>query len=155
MYLDQTCAEKVKNAHAAGLKVHLYHFARFLDNSALAKKEAEFAIKRAKTVSAPASCYLTLDYEEAKGEKEKNTAAVVVFLKEVKAAGFRPMFYSYFGMRSLFDIGKIRAEVSGVVFWLANYGTEPGMDIVDVLQYTNNYHKTGADGDNYFHDKLI
>lgn len=105
-----------------GLMASGYHFSRFRGNSYQAVQEANLAIACAHQMGLPQGTPLVLDYEERLGYRESNTQAAIAFLKCAKAAGYRPVFYSYSGMANLWDCEAI-FNATGAVIWIAAYPT--------------------------------
>lgn len=144
-------------AKQAGLKLSGYHFARFVGNSWQAKQEAQYAVATAHAMGLEAGSPLVLDYELRQGWSGSNTQACIAFLKVIKTAGYKPVFYSYSGMRQLWDY-EVMYRATGCKFWVAAY---PHMGAVndpdynyfpsvsthtDAWQYTDNLFGWGIDG---------
>ena len=152
-YFNPSAPAQVKNATAVGLHVHGYNFSRFVGDEAKAVHEANHYVANAKQIGLTGDSVHFLDYEEQKGSQASNTTAVITFFRALINQGFKKVgFYSYYGMRSLWDINRIRTEVAAMggsfVFWLANYGVSaPGLDNVDVWQYNDNGSFGGATTD--------
>ena len=98
--------------------VGYYHFARFGGNVALAQAEADFFI-----ANLPAKVtYLVCDYEDdASGNRQANTNAVLAFMDKCKAAGYQPIYYSYkpFTLANV-DYTQIIAKYPNSL-WIASY----------------------------------
>lgn len=98
--------------------VGYYHFARFGGNVALAQVEADFFI-----ANLPAKVtYLVCDYEDdASGNRQANTNAVLAFMDKCKAAGYQPIYYSYkpFTLANV-DYTQIIAKYPNSL-WIAAY----------------------------------
>lgn len=98
--------------------VGYYHFARFGGNVALAQAEADFFI-----ANLPAKAtYLVCDYEDdASGNRQANTNAVLAFMDKCKAAGYQPIYYSYkpFTLANV-DYTQIIAKYPNSL-WIAAY----------------------------------
>lgn len=140
-----------------GLMASGYHFSRFRGNSYQAVQEANLAIACAHRMGLPQGAPLVLDYEERLGYRASNTQAAIAFLKCVKAAGYRPVFYSYSGMASLWDFEAIHAA-TGAVMWIAAYPTLAGVtspamgyfpgisNFICAWQFTDNFYGEHIDG---------
>lgn len=82
------------------MATYAYHFANFSDNATEAEKEADFAIQQAQKVGLKTGSYLAIDRETegninvVTGDTEKNTAAVMAFMKKVQQAGYLPLVYT-------------------------------------------------------------
>ena len=140
-----------------GLMASGYHFSRFRGNSYQAVQEANLAIACARQMGLPQGAPLVLDYEERLGYRSSNTQAAIAFLKCVKAAGYRPVFYSYSGMANLWDFEAIHAA-TGAVMWIAAYPTLAGVtspamgyfpgisNFICAWQFTDNFFGEHIDG---------
>ena len=140
-----------------GLMASGYHFSRFRGNSYQAVQEANLAIACARQMGLPQGAPLVLDYEERLGYRASNTQAAIAFLKCVKAAGYRPVFYSYSGMANLWDFEAIHAA-TGAVMWIAAYPTLAGVtspamgyfpgisNFICAWQFTDNFFGEHIDG---------
>lgn len=156
-YVNEYAAGQIAAIKHEGLAVSGYHFSRFRGNSYQAVQEASFAIARARQVGLPQGAPLILDYEEKLGYRASNTQAAITFLKCVKAAGYRPVFYSYSGMASLWDFEAIHAA-TGAVMWIAAYPTPAGVtspamgyfpgisNFICAWQFTDNFFGEHIDG---------
>jgi GH25 family lysozyme M1 (1,4-beta-N-acetylmuramidase) len=140
-----------------GLMASGYHFSRFRGNTYQAVQEANLAIACARQMGLPQGAPLVLDYEERLGYRASNTQAAIAFLKCVKAAGYRPVFYSYSGMANLWDFEAIHAA-TGAVMWIAAYPTLAGVtspnmgyfpgisNFICAWQFTDNFFGEHIDG---------
>lgn len=152
-YTSASGTAQVANARAAGLATHGYHFSRFVGNENVAVAEANRYMQSIKDLGLKSTSVMFLDYEEAKGASSSNTKAVITFFRALINSGYKNVgFYSYYGMRNLWNIATIKKEVAKMggsfVFWLANYGpNQPGMDGVDVWQYSDSGSFLGSDTD--------
>lgn len=140
-----------------GLTASGYHFSRFRGNTYQAVSEANLAIACARQMGLPQGAPLVLDYEERLGYRASNTQAAIAFLKCIKAAGYRPVFYSYSGMANLWDFEAIHAA-TGAVMWIAAYPTLAGVtspamgyfpgisNFICAWQFTDNFFGEHIDG---------
>lgn len=153
-YVNPNATNQVINADKVGMDTAGYHFARFGGNVALAKQEAAFFINQASARLAKGSI-LALDYEDdASGDVNANTAAMIAFMDAVKAAGFIPWSYSY---KPYYDehtnLGAIVQKYPNST-WVAGYPLSntpdfnhfPSVEGVSVWQYSNNWQGLGVDG---------
>lgn len=161
-YVNPKAGAQLINASLAGLHTHTYHFARFAGNEQQGVVESDYYVNALKNLGVSKESYVMLDYEEARGAKLTNTVAVITFFRSLINQGYKHVgFYSYLGVNELWDINKISQSVTEMggnfVFWLAHYGTQPGMDNVDVWQYSSSDLILGVATDtNYdFFDKLV
>ena len=98
--------------------VGYYHFARFGGNVVQAQAEADFFI-----ANLPAKVtYLVCDYEDdASGNRQANTDAVLAFMDKCSQAGYQPIYYSYkpFTLANV-DYTQIIAKYPNSL-WIAAY----------------------------------
>lgn len=88
-YLNPNRHQQVSTSNCIGF----YHFARFGGNVAQAQQEADYFISNLPSRNVP---YLVCDYEDdASGDVNANTEAVLAFMRKCKQAGFEPIYYSY------------------------------------------------------------
>ena len=103
--------------------VGYYHFARFGGNVVQAQAEADFFI-----ANLPAKVtYLVCDYEDdASGNRQANTDAVLAFMDKCSQAGYQPIYYSYkpFTLANV-DYTQIIAKYPNSL-WIAAY---PNYDV--------------------------
>ncbi|TGY49843.1 gametolysin [Limosilactobacillus reuteri] len=123
---NQYGAGQIAAAKHVGLKVSGYHFSRFIGDGNRARLEANTAIATANSMGLEHGSALVLDYEEHAGYQSANTLAAIVFCNTVKQAGFIPVFYSYSGMRDLWDYEAIY-KATGAKLWIASYPTMAGV----------------------------
>ncbi|MDF2519035.1 MAG: lyzozyme [Sphingobacterium sp.] len=117
-YLDPTASVNIANAHAAGLKVHAYHFAR-LTSTADAKAEAEWFATCLKNVGFKSSYGIVVaDVELATASKSKLTSYTNAFLAKMKAKGYKVDLYTGSSFyKSYLDANKLSVKDP----WLARY----------------------------------
>lgn len=156
-YRNPYGASQIAAAKHEGLKVSGYHFSRFRGNGAQARNEANFAIATANSMGLLQGSVLVLDYEERIGYQSSNTLAAIVFCQTVKAAGFVPVFYSYSGMKNLWNYEAIYQQ-TGALMWIAAYPvmsevTTPYMNYfpgisnhIGAWQFTGNFYGEHIDG---------
>lgn len=134
--------------------VGYYHFARFGGNVAQAQAEANFFIAN---LPNPKPRYLVCDYEDnASGDKQANTNAVLAFMDKCKSAGFDPIYYSYKPYTlSNIDYHQILAKYPNSL-WIAAYpnynvtptpvwSVFPSMDGIRWWQFTSTAIAGGLD----------
>lgn len=109
-------------------------------------------------IQAPKGSIIALDYEDgASWDKNANTEAILAGMREIKAAGYVPMYYSYkpYTLAHV-DYNRIIAEFpnSG---WIAAYpdynvrtepywGVFPSLPGISIYQFTSTYRAGGLDG---------
>ncbi len=161
-YVNPKAQAQVTSSRANHMYTHAYHFARFGSSVSQAKKEVAYFIKEAKEQSISQKRMLWLDWESGSGNvvagpKASNTAAILAFMEEIKAAGWRPGLYSGASlMRSAIDTAQVTKKY-GTCLWVASYPTMsevstadftdfPSMDGVAIWQFTSNWKGLGVDG---------
>ncbi|MBQ9179298.1 MAG: SH3 domain-containing protein [Firmicutes bacterium] len=126
---DSVFEKNFRNAKAAGVMTGVYVFSQ-AKNAAEGKKEAQFAVKRLKTLGiTPSKMELPvyMDYEFAGGRlgrmygisKTNATNAAVAFCNTIKSYGYTPGIYAnttFF--RSYLDTSKFASDVD---LWCAQY----------------------------------
>ena len=149
-------AGQIAAAKHEGMKVSGYHFSRFRGNGAQARAEANFAIANANAMGLDHGVPLVLDYEERLGYQSSNTLAAIVFCNAVKVAGFVPCFYSYSGMKNLWDFEAIH-RATGAYLWIAAYPVRGGVtaplynyfpgisNFICAWQFTDDFFGEGID----------
>lgn len=118
-YLDPTASVNVANAHAAGLKVNAYHFAR-LTSAADAKAEAAWFVTCLKNVGFKSSYGIVVaDVEITNGVSKSNlTSYANTFLAAMKAKGYKTDLYTGSGFyQAHLDADKLSVKDP----WLARY----------------------------------
>lgn len=134
-WYNKLAADQIKNARAVGLKVHAYHFAQYAGTQD-AQNEAKWFIQKAKEFGIGSDSYMLADVES---QSNRNPAIndTNAFLQAVQDAGY-PLVGAY-GMASWYWSGRLSTSIMGIN-WVANYGSsQPGVDNVDVWQYTSTY----------------
>lgn len=124
-YTNPYAKRQISGAKAAGIPVHGYHFSHFTESSGAARTEAKFAVDKAHSLGLPKGAIIVLDFEKGQGNKDLNNVAIVEFLKVIKTAGYRPVFYSYSGMSSHYSSNAIFKAV-GATTWIAAYPSGSG-----------------------------
>nr|WP_304654864.1 GH25 family lysozyme [Sporolactobacillus sp. STSJ-5] len=118
-YLDPTASVNIANAHAAGLKVHAYHFTR-LTSTADANAEANWFATCLKNVGFKASYGIVVaDVETTNGvSKPKLTDYTNMFLKAMQDKGYMVDLYTGSSFyKSHLDADKLSVNEP----WLARY----------------------------------
>ena len=161
-YVNPKDTKQVTSSRANHLYTHAYHFARFGSSISLAKKEAAYFITEAKKQDISKKRMLWLDWESGSGNKvtgtkAANTTAILAFMAEIKAAGWRPGLYSGADLlRKSIDTKQVIKKY-GTCLWVACYPTMasvstadfryfPSMDGVVIWQFTSNWRGLNVDG---------
>ena len=141
-YVNPKAASQIQNAHNAGLEVHAYHYARYA-GSVDAQNEAKWFVENAKKFGLDSTSYMLADVED---QSNSNPAIsdTEAFLQVVKDSGF-PLVGAY-SMASWYWSGRMSTSIPGLV-WVANYGgSQPGVDCVDLWQFSSTYQIPGYGG---------
>lgn len=146
---------QVNAIKATGLVPSGYHFSNFVGNVWQAHNEAALALRMARGIGLPAGSAIVLDYEQRAGYRGSNTQAAIAFLNDIKAAGFKPVFYSYSGMSSLWDYNAIY-NATGALLWIAAYPTMAGVTSANFGYFPSISDHTGAwqFTDNFYGDHI-
>ena len=139
--IDSVFENNYKNAISAGLKVGAYYYS-LATNTTMAKKEADFVIKKlkGKTISYPV--YIDMEDNTYQGKCSKATLASVcnTFCNAIKNAGYLPGVYaslSWFNNK----IGNITASHTK---WVAQYYKKcQYKGAYDMWQYTSSENVPG------------
>lgn len=155
-YVNPKASTQIKNADAVGMQTASYFWGEFGDSVAEAKYHAQLAIQDSLNAGLAKGSYIALDYEAGAGvNKANNTTAILTFMDEVYAAGFKPMLYSgYYYINTYVDQSRINARYPNAL-WVAAYPTTshqatpnmayfPSMSNVKIWQYADNHY--GVDG---------
>lgn len=139
--IDSVFENNYKNAISAGLKVGAYYYS-LATNTTMAKKEADFVIKKlkGKTISYPVYIDVEDNTYQAKCSKATLASVCNIFCNTIKNAGYIPGVYaslSWFNSK----IGTITAEHTK---WVAQYYKEcQYKGAYDMWQYTSSENVTG------------
>lgn len=161
-FLSPSAVSQIRSAHRYRMRVHAYHFAHFGNSKRQAKKEAKFFIKRCKVLNISKKRYLVLDWEASpynyvNGSWSANTHAILVFMHQIKKAGYKPMLYSGASLlRNNIQTSRI-VNHYGQCIWVASYATMgridqpdfgyfPSMKGVAIWQFTDNWKGLNVDG---------
>lgn len=155
-FYDQwTYPTQISSGIANGLRMHTYIWYQVGGNAQLGKQVVDHFLPK---ISTPRGSIIALDYEDgASWDKNANTEAILAGMREIKAAGYEPMYYSYkpYTMAHV-DYNRIIAEFpnSG---WIAAYpdynvrtepywGVFPSLPGISIYQFTSTYRAGGLDG---------
>lgn len=155
-YVNPKASAQLINANAVGMQTASYFWGEFGDSVPEAKYHAQLAIQDSLNAGLLKGSYIALDYETGAGvNKANNTTAILTFMDEIYAAGFKPMLYSgAYYMKQHIDVSRINARYPNAL-WVASYPTTshqatpnmayfPSMSNVKIWQYADNHY--GVDG---------
>lgn len=155
-YVNPKASAQLINANAVGMQTASYFWGEFGDSVPEAKYHAQLAIQDSLNAGLLKGSYIALDYEAGAGiNKANNTTAILTFMDEIYAAGFKPMLYSgAYYMKQHIDVSRINARYPNAL-WVAAYPTTshqanpnmayfPSMSNVKIWQYADNHF--GVDG---------
>lgn len=139
-FFDPVCSTNVANAKANGIKVGVYHFARFTSNvEALA--EAQYFLNRINGLDLDLPLVLDIEVDEGDIGKSALTAAARTFLDYLKSQDRKVMIYTYHNFYTN-DI-----DATGYPLWIARYGVNsPGINDWTIWQYTDSGSVKGING---------
>ena len=155
-FYDQwTYPTQISSGISQGMRMHTYIWYQVGGNAQLGKQVVDHFLPKVQT---PKGSIVALDYEDgASWDKNANTEAVLAGMREIKAAGYTPMYYSYkpYSLQHV-DYNRIIAEFpdSG---WIAAYpdynvrsepywGVFPSLPGIGIYQFTSTYKAGGLDG---------
>ena len=155
-FYDQwTYPTQISSGISQGMRMHTYIWYQVGGNAQLGKQVVDHFLPKVQT---PKGSIIALDYEDgASWDKNANTEAVLAGMREIKAAGYTPMYYSYkpYSLQHV-DYNRIIAEFpdSG---WIAAYpyynvrsepywGVFPSLPGIGIYQFTSTYKAGGLDG---------
>ncbi|MDC2828943.1 GH25 family lysozyme [Limosilactobacillus mucosae] len=161
-YTNPNAQGQLNSANKLGMATYAYHFANFSDNATEAEKEAAFAIQQAQKVGLKTGSYLAIDWETegnvnvVTGDTEKNTAAVMAFMKKVQQAGYLPLVYTgAYNFQDHLNVSEINKQFPNSL-WVASYKTTgeidepdfnyfPSLQGVAIWQFTSNWKGLSVD----------
>lgn len=161
-YRNPKASAQVASARAQNMMPMGYHFATFSANSAAAKREANYAIASAKAVGLAPGSYLACDYESGDGNninmgKGVTAKAIIAFMQQVKAAGYKPLLYASSSvLRNNINTNAVVNQFPNSL-WVASYAVAgridkpnfsyfPSMKGVSIWQFTDNWRGLNVDG---------
>ena len=161
-YRNPKASGQVASARSQNMMPMGYHFATFSANSALARSEANFAVASAKAVGLAPGSYLACDYESGDGNninmgKNPTANAIIAFMSQVKAAGYKPLLYASSSvLRNNINTNAVVAKFPNSL-WVASYAVSgridnpnfsyfPSMKGVSIWQFTDNWRGLNVDG---------
>lgn len=161
-YRNPKARAQVASARAKNMMPMCYHFATFSANSAAAKREANYAVASAKAVGLAPGSYLACDYESGDGNninmgKGVTANAIIAFMQQVKAAGYKPLLYASSSvLRNNINTNAVVNQFPNSL-WVASYAVAgridkpnfsyfPSMKGVSIWQFTDNWRGLNVDG---------
>lgn len=143
-YVNPKATNQIRNAKAAGLIVHTYHFLRATsDNDA--RGECRYYVQQAKARGIGASSIMAIDVEA--GNLTHNKAALTSYINsftdELHKQGYPNV--SIYSNTSWFKNYIDRSKTIARSFWCAAYGVnQPGIDNAAAWQYSSNFMIAGS-----------
>lgn len=152
---QSTYNSQVASAKANGKKVHTYIWYGVGGSTYNGQKGLNYFLPRVKT---PKGSIVALDYEAgASGSKQNNTNAILAGMRQIKAAGYTPMLYSYKPYLNSYVYTSQVTKAFPNSLWVAayanyrvtstpNYSNFPSMNGIAIWQFTSMYRAGGLDG---------
>lgn len=143
-YVNPKATKQIKNAKAAGLIVHTYHFLKATsDNDA--RGECRYYVQQAKARGIGASSIMAIDVES--GNLTHNKAALTSYINsftdELHKQGYPNV--SIYSNTSWFKNYIDRSKTIARSFWCAAYGVDqPGIDNAAAWQYSSDLMIAGS-----------
>lgn len=140
-YVSAKASSQVSNAYKVFGSVSAYHY--YMGNPVA---EAKFFLSKAKAFGLDKTTWLAIDVEDP-SLPMYNTAGINSFLTVLKNAGYSNLMV--YGSASWFKAGRIKqgSLLKGSKIWCAAYNNvAPGINGVDVWQYTDNFKGLSVDG---------
>ena len=147
-YTSPKAANQIANAYKAYGVVGVYHFWHYGTN------EAQYFLDKVKKMGLDKTTWLALDVE-APDLPQKCTAGINKFLGYLYANGYHNLMV--YGSASWFKEGRIKqANLHKYAkLWVAAYGTsQPGINHVDIWQYTDRFKGMSLDASYDFKNLL-
>lgn len=143
-YVNPKATNQIKNAKAAGLIVHVYHFLRATSNND-ARGECRYFVQQAKARGIGASSIMAIDVEA--GNLTHNKAALTSYINsftdELHKQGYPNI--AIYSNTSWFKTRIDRSKTIARSFWCAAYGVnQPGIDNAAAWQYSSSFTIAGA-----------
>lgn len=161
-YRNPNASSQISTAISNNMMPMAYHFATFSSNSSAAVAEANYAIKAAQAFGLPKGSYIACDYETGQGNniyggKTPTANAIIAFMDQIKAAGYKPLLYASSSvLRNNIDTNSVIAKYPNSL-WVASYAISgridnpnfnyfPSMEGVSIWQFTDNWRGLNVDG---------
>lgn len=161
-YRNPKASAQIASTKANGMLPMAYHFAIFGANSTRAKSEANYAVASAQAVGLPKGSYIACDWETGDGNnvnggRDASANAIIAFMNQVQASGYKPLLYSGASLlNNNINTSKVTAAFPNSL-WVASYATMgridtpnfnyfPSMNGVAIWQFTDNWRGLRVDG---------
>ena len=161
-YRNPKALSQISTALSNNMMPMAYHFATFSSNTSAAVAEANYAIKAAQTFGLPKGSYIACDYETGQGNniyggKTPTAQAIIAFMDQIKAAGYKPLLYASSSvLQNQIDTNSVIAKYPNSL-WVASYAISgridnpnfnyfPSMEGVSIWQFTDNWRGLSVDG---------
>lgn len=143
-YVNPKATNQIKNAKAAGLIVHTYHFLKATsDNDA--RGECRYYVQQAKARGIGASSIMAIDVEAGNltNNKAVLTSYINSFTDELHKQGYPNV--SIYSNTSWFKYRIDRSKTIARSFWCAAYGVnQPGIDNAAAWQFSSDLMIAGS-----------
>ncbi|MDN5989909.1 MAG: SLAP domain-containing protein [Lactobacillus sp.] len=161
-YRNPKASSQISTAISNNMMPMAYHFATFSSNSSAAVAEANYDIKAAQAFGLPKGSYIACDYETGQGNniyggKTPTANAIIAFMDQIKAAGYKPLLYASSSvLGNNIDTNSVIAKYPNSL-WVASYAISgridnpnfnyfPSMEGVSIWQFTDNWRGLNVDG---------
>lgn len=161
-YRNPKASSQISTAISNNMMPMAYHFATFSSNSSAAVAEANYAINAAQAFGLPKDSYIACDYETGQGNniyggKTPTANAIIAFMDQIKAAGYKPLLYASSSvLRNNIDTNSVIVKYPNSL-WVASYAISgridnpnfnyfPSMEGVSIWQFTDNWRGLNVDG---------
>ena len=161
-YRNPKALSQISTALSNNMMPMAYHFATFSSNTSAAVAEANYAIKAAQAFGLPKGSYIACDYETGQGNniyggKTSTAQAIIAFMDQIKAAGYKPLLYASSSvLQNQIDTNSVIAKYPNSL-WVASYAISgridnpnfnyfPSMEGVSIWQFTDNWRGLSVDG---------
>ncbi len=161
-YRNPKASSQISTALSNNMMPMAYHFATFSSNTSAAVAEANYAIKAAQAFGLPKGSYIACDYETGQGNniyggKTPTAQAIIAFMDQIKAAGYKPLLYASSSvLQNQIDTNSVIAKYPNSL-WVASYAISgridnpnfnyfPSMEGVSIWQFTDNWRGLSVDG---------
>ncbi|MCT0196828.1 lysin [Lactobacillus helveticus] len=161
-YRNPKASSQISTAISNNMMPMAYHFATFSSNRSAAVAEANYDIKAAQAFGLPKGSYIACDYETGQGNniyggKTPTANAIIAFMDQIKAAGYKPLLYASSSvLGNNIDTNSVIAKYPNSL-WVASYAISgridnpnfnyfPSMEGVSIWQFTDNWRGLNVDG---------
>lgn len=161
-YRNPKASSQISTALSNNMMPMAYHFATFSASTSAAVAEANYAVKAAEAFGLPKGSYIACDYETGQGNniyggKMPTANAIIAFMDQIKAAGYKPLLYASSSvLQNQIDTDSVLAKYPNSL-WVASYAISgridnpnfnyfPSMEGVSIWQFTDNWRGLSVDG---------